>query len=270
MIAPAGNGDLMRCAGVPVQAWSDMQGCRHRDLAHLRMGVLRHSRWKTTRNLIRMEASVIRVVVVDDHALHRDGTRQILEAHPDIQVVGDADSGEVALALVNQLRPDVVLMDIRLPGMNGIEATSRLTRDHPDVRVLMVSAYDEDEYVRGALEAGAAGYLRKTAPGKELVQAVRAVAGGASVLQSGLTARLLISSRQPEPGVAELTERELEVLSLLAEGLHNRELAARMGISTRTVDRHCDNIYAKLGVGSRTEAVVRAISTKLLTVGDEH
>ena len=234
------------------------------------MGVFRHTWEKTTRNLIRMEASAIRVVVVDDHALHRDGTRQILEAHPDIQVVGDADSGEVALALVNQLRPDVVLMDIRLPGMNGIEVTRRLTRDHPDVRVLMVSAYDEDEYVRGALEAGAAGYLRKTAPGKELVQAVRAVAGGASVLQSGLTARLLISSRQPEPGVAELTERELEVLSLLAEGLHNRELAARMGISTRTVDRHCDNIYAKLGVGSRTEAVVRAISTKLLTVGDEH
>jgi len=153
---------------------------------------------------------VSRVVVVDDHALHRDGTRQILEAHPDLQVVGDADSGEVALAVVNQLRPDVVLMDIRLPGMNGIEVTRRLTRDLPDVRVLMVSAYDEDEYVRGALEAGAAGYLRKTAPGKELVQAVRAVAGGASVLQSGLTARLLISTRQPERGVADLTERELE------------------------------------------------------------
>ena len=216
-----------------------------------------------------MQAPEIRVVVVDDHALHRDGTRQILEAHPDLQVVGEADSGEVALALVNQLRPDVVLMDIRLPGMNGIEATRRLTRDHPEVRVIMVSAYDEDEYVRGALEAGAAGYLRKTAPGRELVQAVRAVATGASVLQSGLAARLLISSRRPEPGVADLTERELAVLRLVMAGLHNREVAARLGISTRTVDRHCDNIYAKLGVSSRTEAVVRAISTKLLTVGDE-
>jgi DNA-binding NarL/FixJ family response regulator len=217
-----------------------------------------------------MAAPVITVVVVDDHALHRDGTRQILDAHPDLQVVGDASSGEVALALVNQLHPDVVLMDIRLPGINGIEVTRRLTRDHPDVRVLMVSAYDEDEYVRGALEAGAAGYLSKTAPGKELVQAVRAVAGGTSVLQSGLTARLIGSSRQHEPGVAELTERELAVLSLLAEGLRNRDVAARLGISARTVDRHCDNIYAKLGVGSRTEAVVRAISTKLLMVGDEH
>jgi DNA-binding NarL/FixJ family response regulator len=216
-----------------------------------------------------MEASVIRVVVVDDHALHRDGTRQILEAHPDLQVVGEADSGEVALALVNQLRPDVVLLDIRLPGINGIEVTRRLTRDHPDVRVLMVSAYDEDEYVRGSLEAGAAGYLRKTAPGRELVQAVRAVAGGASVFQSGLAARLL-SPREPERAATDLSERELAVLRLLMAGLHNREVAAELGISARTVDRHCDNIYAKLGVSSRTEAVVRAISIKLLTVGDEY
>ena len=209
------------------------------------------------------------MVVVDDHALLRDGTRRILEAHPDLQVVGEAASGEVALALVNQLHPDVVLMDISLPEMNGIEVARRLTQDHPDVRVLMVSAYDEDVYIRSALEAGAAGYLSKTAPGDELVQAVRAVAGGTNVLQSGLMARLLISSRRPERGVADLTERELEVLSLLAEGLHNRELAARMNIGTRTVDRLCDNIYAKLGVSSRTEAVVRAISTKLLIVPDE-
>ena len=216
-----------------------------------------------------MDGRTIRVVVVDDHALHRDGTRQILEAHADLQVVGDANSGEIALALVNQLHPDVVLMDIRLPGMNGIEVTRRLTRDHPDVRILMVSAYDEDEYVRGALEAGAAGYLSKTAPGKELVQAVRSVAGGTSVLQSGLTARLLISSRQREPDAADLSDRELAVLTLLADGLHNREVAAQLGISPRTVDRHCDNIYAKLGVGSRTEAVVRAISTKLLSVAHD-
>ncbi len=233
------------------------------------MGVLRQVLAATARILRVMESEVIRVVVVDDHALHRDGTRQILEAHPDLQVVGDAASGEVALALVNQLHPDVVLLDIRLPGMNGIEVARQLTRDHPDVRVLMVSAYDEDEYVRGALEAGAAGYLRKTAPGKELVHAVRAVAAGASVLQSGLAARLLSSTRQREQGADDLTERELAVLRLLAAGLHNREVATRLGISARTVDRHCDNIYAKLGVGSRTEAVVRAISTKLLTVDDE-
>ena len=137
---------------------------------------------------------MIRVVVVDDHTLHRDGTRQILDAYPDLQIIGEASSGELALELITQLHPDVVLMDIRLPGMNGIEVTRQLTRDHPDIRVLMVSAYDEDEYVRGALEAWADGYLSKTAPGKELVEAVRAVALGTSVLQSGLTARLLISA----------------------------------------------------------------------------
>jgi len=216
-----------------------------------------------------MRSEVIRVVVVDDHALHRDGIRQILDAHSDIEVVGDAASGEVALTLVNQLRPDVVLLDIRLPGMNGIEVARQLTRDHPSVRVLMVSAYDEDEYVRGAMESGAAGYLQKTAPGKELVQAVRSVAGGASVLQSGLAARLLMPKRAPEQGPDGLSARELDVLRLLAEGQHNREIAAELNISTRTVDRHCDNIYAKLGVGSRTEAVVHAISTKLLKVDDD-
>ena len=232
------------------------------------MGDFRHGGAGRHVTLSIMDTPVIRVVVVDDHALHRDGTRQILDAYPDLQVVGDASSGEIALAVINQLEPDVVLMDIRLPGMNGIEVTRRLTRDHPDVQVLMVSAYDEDEYVRGALEAGASGYLSKTAPGKELVQAVRSVARGTSVLQSGLTARLLLAARQPEHGAADLSERELAVLTLLAEGLHNREIAAKLSISSRTVDRHCDNIYAKLGVGSRTEAVVRAISTKLLTVTD--
>src|SRR5665647_3059451 len=154
-------------------------------------GAMAPCRTRSLLTMVTMDADVIRVVVVDDHALHRDGTRQILEVHSDLQVVGEAPSGAVALALVNQLRPDVVLMDIRLPGPNGIEVTRQLTRDHPDERILMVSAYDEDEYVRGALEAGAAGYLSKTAPGRELVQAVRSVAGGTSVLQSGLTARLL-------------------------------------------------------------------------------
>jgi DNA-binding NarL/FixJ family response regulator len=226
--------------------------------------------FSNARTLMTMEGQVLRVVVVDDHALLRDGTRRILEAHPDLQVVGETDSGEVALALVNQLHPDVVLMDIALPGMNGIEVARRLTQDHPDVRVLMVSAYDEDEYVRSAVEAGAAGYLSKTAPGDELVQAVRAVAGGTSVLQSDLMARLFNPPHQPVQDAADLSERELEVLSLLAEGLHNRELAARMDIGTRTVDRICDNIYAKLGVSSRTEAVVRAITTKQLIVRDEH
>lgn len=215
-----------------------------------------------------MDSSVISIIVVDDHALHRDGTRQILEAYPDLKVVGDAASGEVALALVNQLRPDVVLLDIRLPGMNGIEVARLIIRDFPEVRVLMVSAFDEDEYIRGSMEVGAAGFLRKTTPGKDLVQAIRSVVGGTSVLQSDLAARLwAYKGKSVESAQSNLTERELEVLKLLAAGLQNRQIAIRLGISPRTVDRHCDKIYAKLGVKSRTEAVVSAILSKLYSPG---
>jgi DNA-binding NarL/FixJ family response regulator len=215
-----------------------------------------------------MAGEVIRVLVVDDHALHREGTRKILEPHPDLQVVGDADSAEVALALVNRLQPDVVLMDIRLPGMNGIEATRRIHERHPQVRVLVVSAYDDEEYLHGAMQAGAAGYLSKTAPGREFVEAVRAVAAGGSVLEPQLLARLLAPAQRLADPRAGLTEREVAVLQLLADGLQNKQIAARLGISPRTVDRHCDSIYAKLGVRSRTEAVVRAIATGL--VGAPH
>ncbi len=213
-----------------------------------------------------MHQPPIRVVVVDDHALHRDGTRQILAQHTDLLVVGEAHSGEVAMSIVNQQRPDVVLMDIGLPGMSGVEAARRIHTHHPDVRVLMVTGYDEDEYVRGALEAGATGYIRKTAPGRELVDAIRAVADGATVLQAGLAARVL-SGRRVDTR-SELTDRELEVLSLLVSGLHNKEVATRLFISPRTVERHCNNLYAKLGVGSRSEAIVRALTLKLVTVGD--
>lgn len=205
--------------------------------------------------------------MVDDHPLHRDGTRHILEDYADFEVVGDAESGEAALALVNQLRPDVVLLDIRLPGISGIETTRRIREHHPGVRVLMVSAYDDDEYVRGALNAGAAGYLSKSAPGRELVEAVRAVAAGSTVLQPALLTPLLTG--HPDASVG-LTGRERAVLQLLAEGMHNKQVATRLGISARTVERHCDSIYTKLGVGSRTEAVVRAISASLVQVSDEH
>ena len=209
---------------------------------------------------------VIRVLVVDDHALHRDGIRQILAQHPGIEVAGEAGSAEEGLALINQLQPDVVLMDIRLPGMNGIDATRRVRRDHPATRVLVVTAYDDDEYVISALEAGASGHLSKAAPGRELVDAVRAVTAGGTVVDP-LALTHLLSGRVET--AASLTERELAVLRLLSEGLHNKQVATRLGISRRTVERHCDNIYAKLGVGSRTEAVVRAISAKLVPVPDD-
>lgn len=204
-------------------------------------------------------------MVVDDHTLHRDGTRRILEQHDGVDVVGDAASGEAALSMVNRLHPHVVLMDIRLPGMNGIEATRRIRERHPEVRVLIVTAYDDEEYVRGAFDAGASGYLSKTAPGRELVEAVRAVAAGSSVLQPALMAALLAKR---SGSATTLTDRETAVLRLLAEGMHNKQIASRLGISVRTVERHCDKIYGKLDVTSRTEAVVRAISANLVEVSD--
>ncbi len=230
------------------------------------MGDFRHSRGATRRTVGVVGAARIRVLVVDDHALHRDGTRHILEGQDDIDVVGDAETGEAALGLVNHLQPDVVLLDIRLPGISGIETARRLREYHPDVRVLVVSAYDDGEYVRGAFEAGAVGYLSKSAPGRELVDAVRAVAAGATVLRSALLKPLLNSEESQQ----RLTDRELAVLQMLADGLHNKQVATRLAISVRTVERHCDNIYGKLGVASRTEAVVRAISAKLVMVGDDH
>ena len=216
-----------------------------------------------------MESDVIRVLVVDDHALHRDGIRQILGQQPDIQVAGEAESAERALVLVNLLHPSVVLMDIRLPGMNGIDATRRIRRDHPGTRVLVVSAYDDEEYIRGALEAGASGHLSKAAPGRQLIEAVRAVAAGGTVIEPAVLNRLLAGTSGAPLPAAQLTERELAVLELLALGLHNKQVATRLGISRRTVERHCDNIYDKLGVGSRTEAVVQAISAKLVSLPDD-
>jgi len=216
-----------------------------------------------------MESEVIRVLVVDDHALHRDGIRQILGQQPDIEVAGEAESAERALVLVNQLHPSVVLMDIRLPGMNGIDATRRIRRDHPGTRVLVVSAYDDEEYIRGALEAGASGHLSKAAPGRQLIEAVRAVAAGGTVIEPAVLNHLLAGTSTAPLPAAQLTERELAVLELLAHGLHNKQVATRLGISRRTVERHCDNIYDKLGVGSRTEAVVQAISAKLVSLPDD-
>ncbi len=222
--------------------------------------------WKVVREAYRQVVmpEVIRVLVVDDHALHRDGARGILGQHVDIDVVGDADSGEAALAMIDQVLPQVVLMDIRLPGMNGIETTRQIRSRYPSVRVLMVSAYDNDEYVRGALEAGAAGYLCKTAPGRELAAAIRAVASGSSVVEPVVLARLFAVHSRSARGEAWLSDREQAVLDLLAQGLANKQVAAQLHISPRTVERHCESIYAKLAVHSRTEAVVSAFASGLL------
>jgi len=211
----------------------------------------------------------VRVVLIDDHALVREGTLQLLEQDPDVEVVGQAGSGEEGLRLVEKTRPDVALVDINLPGMSGLDFARAIVDRYTEVRVLIVSAYDDYAYVTEALEVGVGGYLLKTASGRELLDAVRAVAGGVFVLDRAVSSRL--SRRPPSgpPGVATLTPREVDVLGLLARGLANKHIAIELGLGLRTVEGHVSNIFAKLGVASRTEAVLYALSHRLVA-GEGH
>ncbi len=199
----------------------------------------------------------LQVVVADDHALLRAGTRQILEEAGDITVVGEAAAGDEALARCLELEPDVALLDIRMPVMNGVEVARRLAERCPSVAVVVLSAYDDDEYVRAALGCGVAGYLLKTTPAGELVQAVRSAAAGTTVLDPAISRRLAAG---PEVAGDGLTWRERQVVLLVAEGLSNKAVASRLGISTRTVEGHLNHAFAKLGVASRTELVRRVLA----------
>jgi DNA-binding NarL/FixJ family response regulator len=217
---------------------------------------------------------VIRVLVADDQALVRAGFRAILEAQDDLEVVGEAGDGGEAVAIARELRPDVVLMDVRMPGVDGIEATRRLLRDGDAPRVLMLTTFDLDEYVYEAMRAGASGFLLKDAPRDQLVGAVRTVAAGDSLLAPALLRRLIEDFvRRPAPGARshpeldELTERELEVLTLIARGLANAEIAARLFVSEATVRTHVTHILAKLGLRDRVQAVVLAYETGLVQPG---
>ncbi len=211
----------------------------------------------------------IQIVIAEDHALVREGTRQILEDQPGLEVVGEAEDGEEAVALVSRLHPDVVLMDIAMPKMNGIEATRLIKKESPATSVLILTAYDDDQYIYALLDAGAAGYLLKSVRGEELAQAVRAVAEGESVLHPAIAAKVF--KRYTDPGqaaapgeVEPLTEREFEVLAMAAKGLSNKMIARELHLSDRTVQVHLSNIFGKLGVASRTEAVITALRRGLL------
>jgi DNA-binding NarL/FixJ family response regulator len=216
----------------------------------------------------RSGTALVRVLVVDDHPVFREGTRRILEARPDIRVVGEAADGMEAVQLAGVLRPDVVILDIRLPGLNGVEATRRIVHTAPDTHVLVLTAYDDDGYVAALMNAGALGYLLKSVSGAELAEAVRTVSRGTPVLHPVIArkvARYWAQSTDPaRPGVTAITLREVEVLDLVAQGLHNKEVAERLGLSTRTIETHLEHIFAKLGVSSRTEAVTLALTRHLL------
>jgi two-component system, NarL family, response regulator DevR len=210
-------------------------------------------------------ATVLRVVVVDDHEVLRTGTRQVLETVEDIAVVGEAGDARTALGMTEELEPDVVLLDVRLPDMDGIELATKLASAHPGACVVILSAFDDDEYVRAALSAGVSGYLLKSMPGAELIAAVRAAALGTMVLDPTLSARLARGpsrlSLQEDP--ARLTLREREIVRLVAEGLSNKAIAGRLGVSVRTVEGHLNHVFSKLGLSSRTELVRYALAHDL-------
>jgi DNA-binding NarL/FixJ family response regulator len=202
------------------------------------------------------------VVIVDDHALLRKGTRQILSEAIGIAVVAEAANGADALAAVASTRPDVVLVDIRLPDQNGIELARNIVEHYPDSKVVILSAYDDEDYVRAAMDVGVVGYLLKTMPGDDLVRAVRAAAGGMTVLDPAVRDSLANPRSRParEEAFAALTWREKQVVQLVAEGLANKNIAIQLGISARTVEGHLNHVFVKLGVSSRTELVRLALS----------
>ncbi|MCU0296452.1 MAG: response regulator transcription factor [Candidatus Nanopelagicales bacterium] len=212
---------------------------------------------------------MIRVLVVDDQDLVRAGFRMILQAEPDIAVVGEAADGQAAVDLVAELDPDVVLMDVRMPRMSGLEATRRLTELGCTARVLVLTTFDLDEYVFEALRGGAAGFLLKTTPADQLINGIRAVAAGDGLLAPSVTRRLIEQfARQPAVpdtrATGTLTTRELEVLTLLARGLNNSEIASSLHIEASTVKSHVANILGKLGLRDRTQAVVLAYESGLI------
>ena len=213
---------------------------------------------------------MIRVVIADDQALVRGGFRLILEAQKDIEVVGEAANGREALALARELAPDVVLMDIRMPELDGLETTRRLLADDVAPRVLMLTTFDEDEYVYDAMKSGASGFLLKDIAPERLAEAVRIVAGGDALLAPTITRRLIEEFvRRPPPGsgppaeLSQLTERELEVLKLITRGLSNAEIAAGLYLSEATVKTHITHLLTKLNLRDRVQAVVLAYQAGL-------
>jgi DNA-binding NarL/FixJ family response regulator len=217
---------------------------------------------------------VISVLLADDQALVRGGFRMILDAEEDIEVAGEAENGSDALAQTRQLRPDVILMDIRMPGLDGIAATRQIVAEGLPSRVLMLTTFDEEGIVYDAMKAGASGFLLKTAPPAKLTDAVRTIAAGESLLAPAITRRLVEEFvRRPPPGqaeqgqFAELTEREREVLRLIARGLSNAEIAAELVVSEATVKTHVNHVLQKLNLRDRVQAVVLAYETGLARPG---
>lgn len=210
----------------------------------------------------------IRLLLADDQSLVREGLSSLLNAQPDLEVVGQAEHGRQAVDLARSLHPDIVLMDVRMPVMDGVAATQALQAEFPDIKVLVLATFADDDYLRRALRYGAKGYLLKDAPAAELAAAIRAVFGGASYLGPGLLDRILAASAPPAPGpippeIKDLTPREREVLALLGTGRSNREIAETLVISERTVKNHVSRILQCLNLRDRTQAALLVASLQL-------
>ena len=205
----------------------------------------------------------IRLLIADDHTLFRDGLRAVLNSMADTEVVGEAATGDEAVAQASQLQPDVVLMDVQMPGVNGIEATRRIVRTNPHIGIIIVTMFEDDDSVFAAMRAGARGYVLKGADQAEMLRVIRAVAQGEALFGPGIAERLMSYFSTPPPTTPqeifpELTEREREVLSLIAQGYNNTEIATHLVLSPKTVRNHVSNIFGKLQVADRAQAIVRA------------
>ena len=217
---------------------------------------------------------MIRVIIADDHVLFRDGTRNLIEKEKDMEVIGEASNGEEAVALVTKLHPHIALMDIAMPKVNGIEATRRVKASQPSTAVLILTAYDNDQYIMALLEAGAAGYLLKNVSGKDLISAIRAVYAGEAVLHPTIAQKIFghlsaTGRKTSEPTqLSGVSEREMEILRLAAKGMSNQDIANKLFLSRRTVQAHLGNIFRKMDVGSRTEAVLQALRKGWLGLDD--
>ena len=216
--------------------------------------------------------STIKILMAEDHVITRQGICRLLEDEKDLKVIGEASDGEEAVQMVTEMQPDVVIMDIAMPKLNGIEATRQIKLIRPATAVLILSAYDDDEYVFGLVEAGAAGYLLKTASGEEVTRAIRAVHKGEPVLDPIIARKVLnrfrFPGKVPRVGIPSehLSKREIDVIRLAAKGMSNKGIADELHLSRRTVEGNLRTIFNKLGVGSRTEAVIKAMGKGWLTL----
>jgi NarL family two-component system response regulator LiaR len=215
-----------------------------------------------------------RILIADDHAMLRAGMRNLLEQEKDFELVGEAADGEEAVRLASDIKPDIVIMDIVMPKLNGVEATKLIKQSSPSTALLILTAYSDIRYIIGLLEAGACGYLLKNAPGKEVVRAIRAVRSGESVLDPEVTRKLvqrsvaLQSARGEIESGSKLTPREIEILRLASRGMSNKELSEKLSVSLRTVKAHLSNIFNKMGCSSRTDAIIKGLKQGYISLDD--